>query len=165
MTTFIELLSMLWHTIEHYYIMLILGIPIFFIWQWLFKKFIKVDQTRKITTWVVTICSTPIIYVGLIMLFLFSVSYHPSYEFDKERWAANKEKRYQLSEHIIESKMLIGKTKAEVKQILGDADHSDDLNNWDYHLGFRPALFSIDIDILDIEFKEGKVVKVWQHQS
>ena len=99
------------------------------------------------------------------MLWLFSISYHPTHDFDKEKWFANKEKRYELSKNIIDSKMLIGKTKSEVRQILGDESNTDASDYWYYYLGFRPGFANIDPDVLDIEFKDGKVIKVGQHQT
>jgi hypothetical protein len=59
--------------------------------------------------------------------------------------------------------MLIGKTKEEVRQILGDEENKDESDNWIYELGFKPGFANIDPDILEIEFKNGKVEKVEQH--
>ena len=93
------------------------------------------------------------------------MSYHPTHDFDKEKWFADKETRYNLSEDIIESEMLIGKTKSEVRQILGDENNTDQSDNWSYYLGFKPGFANIDPDVLDIEFKDGKVIKVGQHET
>ena len=93
------------------------------------------------------------------------MSYHPNYDFDKEKWLANKEKRYEFSQDIIDSKMLIGKTKSEVLQILGDKIDNEQNDNWSYDLGFKPGFANIDPDVLDIEFKKGKVVDVVQHEE
>lgn len=75
------------------------------------------------------------------------------------------EKRYEMSKNLIESQMLIGKTKAEIKQLLGASNDPDENNNWNYYLGMKPGIISIDPDILEIEFKDGKAVKVWQRGS
>jgi len=152
-------------SIQVYFILIILGIPTFFVWRWLFKKFIRADKTRKIATWTATIMATPLIYVGLIMLLLFSMSYHPTHNFDREKWLTDKEMRYELSEDIIDSKMLIGKTKTEVRQILGDENNLERSDNWRYYLGLRPGFANIDPDVLDIEFKDGKVIRVGQHET
>jgi hypothetical protein len=165
MTTILYIPTLLGVSIEVYFALLVLGAPTFFIWRWFLKKFIKIDKTRKIATWTATLIATPLIYIGIIMLLLFGMSYHPTNEFDKEKWFSNKETRYELSEDIIESKMLIGKTKSEVRQILGDEDNTDKSNNWSYYLGFRPGLLNIDPDILYIEFKDGKVITVGQHET
>src|SRR4030095_168385 len=120
MTTLLYIPSILGMSVEVYFFLLILGVPTFFVWRWFLKKFIINNRTRKIATWTATIIATPLIYSGIIMLWLFSMSYYPTHDFDKEKWSANKEKRYELSGDNIESKMLIGKTKSEVRQILGD---------------------------------------------
>ena len=80
-------------SIEVYFILIILGIPTFFIWSWIFKKYIRVDRTRKIWTWAATILLTPCIYVGLIMRWFFSVSYYPNHDFEKQKWVNDKVKQ------------------------------------------------------------------------
>lgn len=152
-------------SIEVYIILLILGVPVFFLWRWLLSKFIKGQRIRTAMTWIITSITTPVLYVGIVMLLIFGVSYHPSYSFDKEKWFANKRKRYELSEDIIERKMLLGKTKSEVRQLLGDEGNSNESDHWFYQLGLRPGLFNIDPDVLDIEFSNGKVSSVQQYES
>lgn len=151
-------------SIEVYFFLIILGVPTFFFWRWLFKKFIRVDRTRKISTWVATIILSPLIYVGIVLVIFFSISYYPSHDFDRQKWFTNKEKRYELSKDLIKSKTLLGKSKAEIKQLLGDdADNKDKFDTWDFELGYRPELFNIDPDYLQIEFKNDKVINVEQH--
>jgi hypothetical protein len=152
-------------SIEVYFIFIILGIPTFFFWRWLFKKYIKSDRTRKIWTWLATIFLTPCIYVGLILVWVFSVSYYPNHDFDKQKWFDNEDKRYELSKDIIESKMLIGKSKAQVRQILGDeSENKDSFNVWTFGLGIRPELFNIDDSYLLVDFENDKVVNVEQNK-
>ncbi len=165
MTTLLYITTFFGVSIEVYFILMVLGVATFFICRMFFKKFIKVEKTRKIATWIATLIATPLIYIGIIMLWLFNMSYHPTHEFDKEKWFADKETRYELSENIIESKILIGKTKSEVRQILGVENNLDQSDYWSYYLGFRPGFANIDPDVLDIEFKNGKVIKVGQHET
>lgn len=152
-------------SIEVYFILAILGVPIFFIWAWLLKKFVRTGKRLKIATWAATIVMTPLIYCGLIMLWFFGMSYHPTSEFNKEKWFADKEQRYEMSEDIIKTKVLLGKTKSEIRQILGDEGNTDESDYWSYYLGFRPGFANIDPDVLDIEFKNGKVIEVRQHET
>lgn len=152
-------------SIEVYFILIILGIPTFYFWRWLFKKFVKVDAKRKIATWLATIFLTPIIYVGLVLLWVFSISYYPTHDFDRQKWLNDKDKRYELSGNLIKSKMLIGKSKIEIRQLLGDeSDNKDSFNVWTFGLGIRPALFNIDDSYLQVEFLEDKVINVEQHK-
>ncbi len=95
---------------------------------------------------------------------IYSITYYPKYSFDKNKWMNDKEERYELSGDLIKSKMLLGKTKQEVIQLLGDEGKTNDENTWNYKLGFRPELFNIDPDYLEIEFKDNMVVEVIQHE-
>jgi hypothetical protein len=151
--------------IEVYFILILLGIPTFFFWRWLFKKYIQADKIRKIAVWAATIISTPLLYVGIGILYIFSVSYYPTHDFDKQRWHTDEDNRYELSDDLIKSKMLIGKTKNEVRQLLGnETKNQDSVNTWYYGLGYRPGLFNIDPSYLEIEFQNNKVSDVEQYK-
>ena len=108
---------------------------------------------------------SPIVYIGLIYLWIFSISYYPTNDFDKQTWKSNPEERYKMSEDIIESKKLIGKTKQEIVELLGNDFYSYSENHIAYGVGFVPGLFNIDPDVLDIYFENGKVTKVGQHET
>ncbi|WP_321426364.1 hypothetical protein [uncultured Bacteroides sp.] len=165
MMTLLYIPTILGVSIEVYFILFVLCLPTFIFWRWLLKKLIKVDRTRKIVSWVATLIATPLIYIGIIMLLFFSMSYYPTHDFDKEKWFTDKEKRYEMSDDIIESNMLIGKTKAEIQQILGDGDNSAQSDDWYYYLGYRPGFASIDPDVLYIEFRNCKVIRIEQHKT
>jgi hypothetical protein len=152
-------------SIEVYFILLFISIPTYFFWRWIFKKFIQVNRTRRVATWTATILLTPLIYVAVFMIWVISISYYPSNEFDKQKWHKDIDKRYELSEDIIENEILLGKTTDEVKTLLGDDYQQSGPDTWSYYLGFKPQLFGIDPDYLEIEFKDGRVIKVSQHTS
>lgn len=158
-------MAFLWISIEVYFIIILLGIPTFFFWRWLLKKLIKNDKTRKAILWSATIVTALLLYIGLIMLWFLSISYHPSYDFDTERWFSDQEKRYEMSHNIIDSKMLIGKTKSEVWEILGKGENTENSDIRSYYLWFEPGFMNIDPDVLDIEFENGKVIEVRQYES
>ena len=123
------------------------------------------NKNRKFIAIISALILSPIIYAGVIYLWMFSVSYYPSNDFNKQKWEANTEERYKMSENIIESKMLIGKTKEEITDLLGQDFYSYDEKHIAFELGFVPGLFNIDIDVLDIYFENGKVTKVEQHRT
>jgi len=153
-------------SIEVPFIILILAIPTYFLSKWILKRLnFGNKKNRKIIALIPTIFLTPIIYIGLIYLWIFSASYYPSNDFDKQEWETNVEERYKMSEDIIESKILIGKTKEEITKLLGQDFYSYNENHIAYELGFVPGLFNIDPDVLDIYFENGKVIKVEQHQT
>ncbi len=148
-------------SIEVFFILLILGFPVYFVGRRLYKK----ARNRKVFTWLTVIIATPIIYFFLAYLVFASAESYPHNNFDKRGWSENKEERYQYAEDIINSKILIGKTKKEVIGILGDENNPADSDEWYYDLGFRPEIGNIDPDSMVITYKDGKVIKVEQHQG
>lgn len=147
-------------------IILILAIPVYFLTKWIFKRLkLGSEKNRKYLAIIPTIILSPILYVGIIMIWIFSVSYYPKTDFNKQEWKGNKEERYKMSNDIIKSEILIGKTKEDVIELLGEDFYSYDESHIAYDLGFVPGLFNIDPDVLDIYFEKGKVIKVGQHET
>ena len=70
-----------------------------------------------------------------------------------------------MSDDMIKSKMLIGKTEEEVLGLLGKDYLDYDENRITYYLGFAPGIAPIDPDILEIYFENGKVVEVIQRST
>lgn len=151
-------------SLEVYLICIILSIPIYFACQWFYKKIIKDILTRKIATWVSTLVLTPITYYYSILLLFVILFYSPNNTFDKLKWLKDKETRYELSKDIIESQLLIGKSKLQVIEILGIDSNCEENDCWNFYLGFKPGL-SIDPDFLKITFKNGKVIKAEQYED
>ena len=147
-------------------IILILAIPVYFLTKWIFKKLkLGNEKNRKYLAIIPTIILSPILYIGIILIWIFSVSYYPKTDFNKQEWNENKEERYKMANDIIKNEILIGKTRVEVIELLGDDYYSHDESHIVYNLGFLPGLFNIDPDVLDIYFEKGKVIKVEQHKT
>ena len=70
-----------------------------------------------------------------------------------------------MSEDIIESMMLIGKTQNDVIELLGTEFHEDNDNRMIFELGFVPGLISIDPDYLEVTLENGIVVDVRQYEG
>jgi predicted PurR-regulated permease PerM len=147
-------------------IVLILAIPTYFICKWLMTR-LKVGnkRNRKFLAIIPTVILSPLIYVGLVMIWIFSISYYPTSDFDKNEWNSNVEERFKMSENIIESEILIGKTREEVIQMLGNDFITNNESEITYELGNVPGLFNIDPDYLDIKLKNGKVISVDQYEG
>ncbi len=153
-------------SIEVPIIILILAIPSYFLCKWILKKLnFGNDKNRKFIAIIPAVLFSPIMYVGIIYLWIFSVSYYPTNDFDKQEWKTNSEERYKMAADIMESELLIGKTKAEIMALLGDDFYEYNDNHIAYNLGFVPGLFNIDPDVLDIHFKNGIVISVGQHTT
>ncbi|OHX65436.1 hypothetical protein [Flammeovirga pacifica] len=147
-------------------IILILAIPTYFICLWgLKKRKAGTDSNRKWLALIPTFIFSPLIYVGLIMIWIFSISYYPTNDFNQTEWNSNVEERYKMSEDIIESKILIGKTNTEVIEILGTDFLSNNIRSITYELGHVPRLFNIDPDYLEIKLENGIVVSVHQYEG
>lgn len=152
-------------SLEVYFILILFAFPTFYVWKRFLSKLIQKKKIRTLATWIATLIITPLMYIIIIYLGLFAIFYYPKHDFDSEKWFAEKETRYELSENIIESGMLIGKTKAEVRLLLGDEENHDNNDQWRYYLGYIPSIANIDPDVLLIEFKDGKVIRVSQYNS
>lgn len=147
-------------------IIFILGVPTYFICLWGLKKLkAGTEKNRKWLALIPTVVLSPVIYVGLIMIWIFSISYYPTNGFNQTEWNSNIEERYRMSEDIIESKMLIGKTQEEVIEILGADFSSKNESRITYELGYVPGLFKIDPDYLMIKLENGIVVSVTQYEG
>ena len=136
---------------------LILCLPVFFFWRWVFRK--SVSKTRKrVLTWVVTIITAPIVYAIFVMLFFYAEEYYPNRDFDRNVWKTDTDTRYEYTHDLIKSNLLIGKTKPEVLEVLGKTDTSGIY--WYYYIGYRPEILNIDPSYIEIHFENGKVTTV-----
>ncbi|PKB44455.1 hypothetical protein AX016_2674 [Cellulophaga sp. RHA19] len=147
-------------------IILFIAIVLFFIFNWALKKSNRIAlKYKKITAIGLSIVFAPLTYIFSIYCFVAIISYYPKHQFNQQKWNNNPEQRYELSTDIIESNMLIGKTRTEVIQLLGEDFYEYNPEHIAYILGFKPGIFSIDTDALDIIFKDNIVIKVKQHQT
>jgi uncharacterized membrane-anchored protein YitT (DUF2179 family) len=140
----------------------ICSVPLYYFWRWLYGKFIGDKTKRQITIFGSTVISAPLMFRGLIMLFLFCLFYYPKIDFDRTKWITEPGKRYQMTESMIESKMLVGKTKEEVINLLGGGQGFGTGDTAAYNIGISAGGLGIDPDMLEIQFKNGKVIKVSQ---
>lgn len=81
-------------------------------------------------------------------------------QFHKKAWAEFPQKRYRMTEDLIRSKILIGKTKEEVVKLLTNDSKQFKMqsNNWMYYTKVKPGWRNANIEILDIAFKSGIVI-------
>ena len=83
-------------------------------------------------------------------------------KFDKEIWENEPEQRYKQVNDLINSKILLGKSKQEVRVLLtNDCKYCDDTNNsWMYYLGEGNDNKDFRWEVLDVEFKNDKVFNI-----
>jgi len=111
------------------------------------------------------ISSVPFTYFAGLVAMLFAMLYYPSRDFDKHSWLEQPELRYEMSQEMINSEMLLGKSMEEVVLILGEGYFYKTEEIIKYELGYVPGFIILDPDILSIEFDNGVVVRVRQHGS
>lgn len=82
--------------------------------------------------------------------------------FDKERWRSEPATRYKMVDDVIESQLLMGKTKDEVIVLLGKPNSSSTIEKdlFLYRLGQQPSFFEAKREQLLIVFENQKVIKV-----
>lgn len=148
-------------SIAVYIINLVIGIMTFFILRWTLKKFVNTRKLRIVLTWAGTIVLTPVIYIGLTITFVSILFYQPTRGFDREKWLADKEKRYEMRNDIVESEILKNKDKKEVAELLGLPDFGSDTTNiWNYDLGTSGAGLGWQFNSLIVTFDKELVTKV-----
>jgi len=138
---------------------LVIGVTIFFILRWALKKFITTYRLRIVLSLIGTIILIPIINVGLLLIYLSIHYYEPHRDFEKERWFADKAKRYEMLDDLEENEILKNRNKTEIVDILGLPDFgTDTTNTWNYDLGTSGAVWQFNSLILI--FDNDKVVNV-----
>jgi outer membrane protein assembly factor BamE (lipoprotein component of BamABCDE complex) len=82
--------------------------------------------------------------------------------FDKANWKTNPTERYEMVDDLIESQLLMGKTKVEVITLLGKPYSSSTTENdiFIYKLGDQPSFFKSRKEHLLIIFINQKVNEV-----
>ncbi|WP_051189721.1 hypothetical protein [Daejeonella oryzae] len=145
---------------EVYIIYFLIGLTTFFLWRHLFRRYIRNEGIRKIATWAATLFGIPFIYAGLIAALLFGITYEHSLDFNQLKWMKDREKRYQMANDLIESKILIGKDTSQVKQILGIANSVNTDGEWVYTMGMGGGGLGFMFHNLIIKFDNHKVLAV-----
>lgn len=131
--------------------------------------FAKTIDKRKWLAVLVSLVLTPIVYFYVFypILNIFSSYYNEKY-FNSEAWIEEPSLRYEMTNNILESDTLIGKTKPEIQQLLGtyewlswnDSIKNHDENLWNYALGMKPGAMNTKKECMTIIFKDGKVTNI-----
>lgn len=131
--------------------------------------FVNTIDKRKWLTLIISIVLTPVVYFYVFypMLNIFS-SYHHQKYFNSEAWKETPSLRYEMSDDLINSRVLVGQTQEKVETLLGtyewlswnEALKNHDLNQWNFSMGIEPGAFNEDKEILKVNFNNGKVSTV-----
>ncbi|MCO6358781.1 hypothetical protein [Roseivirga pacifica] len=136
-----------------------LAISWFIVGKWINKK----RKVRLIWTLAITPVLSLCLYLIMVMIIIFAVSYYPKKKFDETGWKENIEERYIYASDIVNSELLLGKTKEEVVTILGNEYSTWNKSYASYEIGHIPGMFNIDPSFLYIELTSGIVTNVSVH--
>lgn len=128
--------------------------------------FVKTIDKRIWLSVLVSLVLTPLVYFYVFypILNIFS-SYHHQKYFNSEVWIEKPGLRFEMTENILKSDTLIGKTKPEIEKLLGtyewlswnDTIKNHDENLWNYALGLKPGALNNKKECMTIVFKDDKV--------
>lgn len=136
--------------------------------------FVNTIDKRKWLTFIISVIATPFIYFyGFYPMVNIFSSYHHEKYFDSSSWKGSPDLRYEMSDDLVVSNELIGRSKDDVRMLLGtnewlswnDTLHDKDPNYWNYGLGIEPGAMNDKKDNILIVFKNNRVVKVELYQA
>ncbi len=131
--------------------------------------FVNTIDKRKWLTFIISLILTPFIYFyGFYPMVNIFSSYHHEKFFDSSSWKGTPSLRYEMSDDLVASKELIGRSKDDVKMLLGtyewlswnDALQDKDPNYWNYGLGIEPGAMNDMKDNILVVFKHNRVSEV-----
>jgi hypothetical protein len=150
---------------EAYLIILVIGTITFFLLRGIFRRTIKNDKLRRRLTWVGTIILTPVIYAVLVLAMLGIMFYEHQQDFNREKWFAERDKRYEMRDDLAGGDLLVNKTKNEIIELLGPPDVGvDTMDIWDYNLGISTAGFGWQFNSLILTFANERVIRVEKNE-
>jgi hypothetical protein len=88
----------------------------------LYRGFRKTFRGSKHGGWwalLPTAVCVPVIGFGTLFVTVTLALWHPNLDFDHDRWLAKPERRYWMTEKLIDSGMLLGLTRSQAEQTLG----------------------------------------------
>lgn len=151
-----------------YLVYIIFGIVLFLIIRKVIGRvFPKLKTVNNLISGLLAIGLSPIIAKVVFILFfnLLMFEYHPNRKFEVDSWQENTEDRHQMSADLIESKILLEKTKKQIADKIGLPNNKIDLekdtiSNWRYRMGNRGWGFGFKFYYLEIGFKNSKSTSV-----
>lgn len=141
-------------------IQIILLIPSFYLYCWIFRK------TKLTAVKTYSYVCTFLFPMILTWLFInintkYIAPWIPSEKFDPKTWKSDDKQRYRMVNDIIENKLLIGKTKDEVISLLGNDTEEGPCTDCMGYSTYEPDQgFSIDHEVLEINFEQNRVTSV-----
>jgi amino acid transporter len=131
----------------------------------IWKRLIKHNEGRELVTFLSALLLIPVYFYLIGYIWLICISYYPHKDFEAKKWNDDIEGRYEMTDNIISDSLLVGKTKEDVRILLGTKGLEIEGDKWKYYIGFVPGLANIDPSVLCIEFENDHVVRVYQYET
>jgi len=144
---------------------LIAFIAVIIFCRWLAKKMINAGKSKAYTNDAKTLIYSGFVYVAFVWLVFNVITFEKQIKFNRDRWMAEKYKRYEMVKDLIQSNIVASKDTNEVKAIIGDPDfRNNDLQNWSYNMGEGGGGLGFTLHYLLVEFKGDTVSHVLHHE-
>ncbi len=139
---------------------LLLIISSYFVLLKILKNYVAEKKQRNITSLGIAVFISPILFIIISFIYLSWFLYEPEREFDRKRWVSDPALRYEMKEDIVDNRLLEGKSKKQIIELIGRPDNSDSLNVWNYDLGSSSAGLGWQYNYLQLIFEMEKVKEV-----
>lgn len=141
------------------------GISVILFCRWLSIKLVKAGRQKAHIVNITRLIYACFTYAAFVWLVLNVITYEKQVIFNRQKWIAEKSRRHEMAEDLINSNILSGKDSNVVKQILGEpASRIDSVQNWNYYLGTGGGGFGFTMHSLVIEFKGDSVKNVFHYR-
>lgn len=148
-------------SLEVFVINICIALLLYFPLRWTIKKLISNRLIGNIITWISALTIALIIYIGIIELYIFSITREISRDFDQSTWMTNQDERFEMADDLIKRKVLYEKDSTQVKLLIGNPNWQDSLNmKWTYDMGSGGGGLGFLFHMLEITFASTKVIKV-----
>ena len=102
--------------------------------------------------------------IGVILVILVNLNEVSKIKFDRDIWEHNISQRNKIANYLINTNLLIGKTKEEIIRLLGKPNYINE-NILYYNIGKSDNYMSVDPNLLIIHLKNNKVFKIEKGES
>jgi len=151
-----------------YLVYLIICLLLFSLFRKVVKRiFPKLGITKEVISGILAVILAPFIAKAIFIIFfnLLLYEYHPERHFNGNSWQENVQDRHEMANNLIESQVLLNKTKEQIAEKIGLPNdkiilESDTLSKWNYDMGNRSWGFGLKFYYLNIEFENDKSTKV-----
>lgn len=140
------------------YIVFIIAVAVILLWvfRWLLKR----KKYRTPMAILLSVICAPLLYFSVAFAILQIIQTPQKKEFSPEVWQRDKAGRYAMCDIILDNRILTGKTKQQVEQLLGDAVRDDNGTIY-YPLDLDAKKpFDSSTEALVINFNDGIVSSV-----